>query len=275
MVRYSLLVITFLSLYACSNTNRPEEISDPIADAIFLKDVSDSTRTTEQILDKILPGVIAMEKTDTAIFYYGAPVIEEESAFWLLVVGKPINKTTILATAINLQDTSIKFYILHKNAWKLIGSEKINIPVYKLEFEDLDGDGNKEIITATARNMNGNTYQEVYYYSDKAATVKYAGAFSTDYTVHKERKQIEETYEGSWYMDRSKTLYAWRQEKLVPIRRIVIALDNPDVNNGKATLEYYENTANNTDTEKLILKEPHDTNNEKQRQLWDSFFGER
>lgn len=58
--------------------------------------------------------------------------------------------------------------------------------------------------------MNGNNWQEVYRYSDKSKTIKYAASFSTDYVLKKGKKQIEETYEGSWYINKSKTLYEWR-----------------------------------------------------------------
>lgn len=272
MTRYILTAITLLLLYACSNTNRQEKTLKTISNDTFLKELRDSTKTTAQILDKILPGVIAIAKADTTVFYFGNNAIDDDSIFRLLLVGKPLNRTTVLATEINLQDTSINFYMLNKDSWELIGSEKTNTMVYQLEFEDLDGDGDNEIVTSTARNMNGNTFREVYYFSNKAKTIKYAGSFSTDYVVNKDKKQIEETYQGSWYADQSKTLYEWRQEKLVPIRQIILSLDNPDVRNGRTTLEYYENATDGTGEPKLIFKKPYNDNNERQRQLWDNFF---
>ncbi len=165
--------------------------------------------------------------------------------------------------------------MLDKDSWKLIGSEKTNIPINKLEFEDLNGDSNNEIITSTSRNMNGNTWQEIYYFSDKAKTIKYAGSFSTDYVVKKDKKQIEETYGGSWYMDNSKTLYEWRQEKLVPLKQIILAHEQPVSENGKLSFEYYENSTNNIDGLKLKFREPYSDNNKKQQQLWDNFFSEQ
>ena len=97
-----------------------------------------------------------------------------------------------------------------------------------------------KIVTSTIRNMNGYTWQKVYYYSGKKNTIKYAGSFSTDYTINKDEKQIEETYEGSAYMDPSKTLYEWRQEQLIPIRQIILAHEPTDTENPKLMLEYYE-----------------------------------
>ena len=103
-------------------------------------------------------------------------------------------------------------------------------------------------------------------------TIKYAGSFSTDYVVNKTKKQIEETYGGSWYMDPSLTLYEWRNEKLVPIKQLIIAHDHPVIENGKLTLEYYENASNDLKGLKLVFKEPYSEANQKQRQLWDDFF---
>lgn len=243
-----------------------------IANDIFVLESNDRTKTTKQILDKFLPSVLAFSKTDTSTFYYGNNVIEDDSIFRQLIIGKLIDKTTIIATEVNVKDTIINFYYLDNDTWKLIGCEETNIPIFKIEFIDLNGDNKNEIITSTSRNMNGNTWQEVYYYSDQAKAIKYAGSFSTDYEIKKDKKQIEETYEGSWYMDKSKTLYEWRQEKLVPIKQIILAHEQLDYENGKLTFEYYENSTNDIEGLKLKFKEPYNNDNKKQQQLWDNFF---
>lgn len=260
-----------MTLSACNNIDRQNKNIGAISNDSFLQEVNDSTKTTKQILDKFLPSVLAFAKADTSTFYYGDNVIEEDTIFRQLLIGKFIDKTAIIATEINLKDTIINFYSLDKEVWKLVGSEKTNIPIYKIEFEDLNGDDKNEIIISTSRNMNGNTWQEVYYYSDKSNTIKYAGSFSTDYEVKKDKRQIEETYEGSWYMDNSKTLYEWRQEKLVPIKQIILAHDSTGNENSKLTFEYYENPTNDIDGLKLKFKEPYN-DNKKQHQLWDNFF---
>ena len=272
MTRHIITIILLLTLYACNNINRQKGDFERISNEYSLKELSNNKQTTEQILDKITPSVLAFAKADTSDFYYGDNIIEDDSIFRKLLVGKTVNKTTILATEINIKDTVINFYMLDNKTWKLIGSEKTNIPIYKLEFEDLDGDNYKEIITSTSRNMNGNTWHEIYYFSDKAKTIKYAGSFSTDYIVKKDKKQIEETYEGSWYMDNSKTLYEWRQEKLVPLKQIIIAHEQPVSQNGKLSFEYYENSTNDINGLKLKYKEPYSDDNKKQQQLWDNFF---
>jgi hypothetical protein len=237
-----------------------------------MQETNDSTKTTKQILDKFLPSVLEFTKADTSTYYYGDNVIEDDSIFRQLIVGKFIDKKIIIATEINIKDTIINFFYLDNEAWKLIGSEKTNIPIHKIEFKDLSGDDKNEIVISTGRNMNGNSWQEVYYHSDKTKTIKYAGSFSTDYEVKRDKKQIEETYEGSWYMDHSKTLYEWRQEKLVPLKQIILAHDSTGNENSKLTFEYYENQTNDIDGLKLKFKEPYNDDNKKQKQLWDNFF---
>lgn len=237
-----------------------------------MQETNDSTRATKEILDKFLPSVLAFAIVDTSSYYYGDNVILDDSIFRQLLVGKFIDKKTIIATEINIKDTIINFYYLDNETWKLIGSEKTNIHILKIAFEDLNGDDKNEIIISSSSNMNGNTWQEIYYHSDKSKTIKYAGSFSTDYVIKKEKKQLEETYEGSWYMDQSKTLYEWRQEKLVPIRQIILAHDILDSENVKLTFEYYENSTNDLDGLKLKFKVPYYDDNEKLWELWDNFF---
>jgi hypothetical protein len=267
-----LTIISILTLCACNNIDRQNKTVSVISNNIFIQETNDGTKTTKQILDIFLPSVQAFAKVDTSTFYYGDNVIEEDSIFRQLIVGKFIDKTTIIATEIDIKDTIINFYYLDNDTWKLIGCERTNIPIYKIEFEDLNGDNKNEIITSTSSNMNGNTWQEVYYYSDQSKTIKYAGSFSSDYLIKKDKKQIEETYTGSWYMDNSKTLYEWRHEKLVPIKQIILTHEQPVSENGKLTFEYYENSTNAINGLSLKFKESYNDDNKKQKQLWDNFF---
>jgi hypothetical protein len=272
MKRYALLItIAFLTFSACNQHNRQKNNITVISNDVFLKETKYSLKTTPQILDNFSGSVLELARLDTTNYYYGENVIEEDSAFRQILIGKFLDKKTIIATEINVKDTLINFYTLESGNWKKIGSEKTEISIYKINFEDLDDDNRNEIIVSTSSNMNSNTWQEVYYYSRKTNTVNYAGSYATDYVIKKDKKQIEETYEGSWYMDQSKTLYEWQQEKLVPIRKIILAKGEAVAENGNITFEYYENPAKSIDGLKLKFKEPYD-DSKKQKKLWDSFF---
>ena len=242
-----------------------------ISNKTFLKETNDIKKTTKQILDKFSESILSLAKTDTSSFFYGNDVIDDDSILRQMLVGKFIDKKSIIATEV-IKDTIINFYSLDSGKWKQIGSEKINIPIYRIDFEDLDGDNRNEIVTSTSSNMNGNSWKEIYRYSTNTNTIQYAGSFSTDYVVKKDKKQIEETYEGSWYMDASKTLYEWRKEKLIPIKQIILAHNKPDTEDGKLTFEYYENLTTDIDGLKLKFKQPYSDDNIKQQQLWDNFF---
>lgn len=261
-----------MTFCSCNNLDRQKKNTTVISNEIFLKETNDITKTTKQILDKFLESVLTLAQTDTSTFYYGNDVIDDDSIFRQILIGKFIDEKFIIATEVNIKDTIINFYHLDSGKWKLIGSEKTNIPNYRIDFEDLDGDNRNEIITSTSRNMNGNTWQEIYRYSSKTNTIKYAGSFSTDYVVKKDKKQIEETYEGSWYMDNSKTLYEWRQDRLIPIKQIILEHDTMTPENHKLTFEYYVNQTDNFDGLTIEIKEPYNDDNKKQRQLWDNFF---
>lgn len=105
-----LIFISLLTIYACTRIDNREILSNDS----FLQNINDSTKTTRQILDKFLPGVLAFAKADTSDFYYGNNVIEEDSIFRQLLIGKFINRKKIIATEINIKDTVINFFYLNK-----------------------------------------------------------------------------------------------------------------------------------------------------------------
>lgn len=272
MTLYKLMFLLLACFNPCKDVDKGDDKAHIISNEQFLSYTKDSTKSTSQILDIALPGVLAFAVADTSTFYYGNNIIEDDSLFRLLLIGKFIDTQQVIAIEVNLKDTVINFFRIEHKAWKFIGSEKTNIPIYSIEFEDLDGDDKKEITTSTGRNMNGNLWKEVYIYSNKKDVIKYAGSFSTDYIVRKERKQIEERYEGSAYMDHSQTLYEWRQEQLVPIRQVILTHESPDAENGKLFFEYYHISTNGIGELKLKFREPYNDENKLQRKLWDEFF---
>ncbi len=265
------LIILASALFSCKKPQKPTQIW---SNAKFLSAAKDSTKTTQSILDSIAPSVTEKAKTDSTTFYFGRKESEilEEEPFREITIVKLLNDSQIIATEIHFRDSIVNFYKLSKGKWAKIGSEKTDFDIFRIAFDDLDSDGKNEIITSTSPNMNGNRWFNVYRYSEKTKTVKYAGSFSTDYIVDKARKQIAETYEGSWYMDSQKTLYEWRGEMLVPIKRIVIAHELPVKNeSGKLFFDYYENGSDKIDGLKRKSREVY-VSDEKQNRFWDHFF---
>lgn len=264
--RFIILLLCFCS---CSHLHKNYKFTTDSFNDIFLQEVRDSTKTSKQILENLLPNSFQLASKNNTRFYYGNNTIEEDSLFRHLLVGKFINNELIIAIELNWQDTIVNFYKLDNETWNLIGCENIDIPIYKFSFEELNGDTNNEIVASTAHNMNGNTWQSVYSYSKKTNTIKYAGTFSTDFVIKRHRKQIQETYGGSWYMDYSKTLYKWQQEKLIPIKQISITHDTLDQE--KLFISYYQNKTKSHGLQ-LLFSEPYYDNNKEQQRLWDNFF---
>lgn len=256
----SIIILCGFIIISCSN--KPTKI---YTNKEFLTAVLDSTKTTKDLLNKFTPSIVAIADST----YYGEQeYIENDTVSRSLFMGKFIDKS-IIAIEIRFKDTCINFYKLSDKTWKLIGTEKTQIPIFNIKFEDLNGDKHNEIITSTAPNMNGNTWQEVYIQNN--GKIKYAGSFSTDYKINNDKKEIEESYEGSWYMSRTKTLYRWIDYQLIPVRQVVLNIDPSSYENPKVTFEYYENKSNTMNGLTLKFKEPY-LHNEKQNKIWDNFF---
>lgn len=261
-------ILFIFTLFLVMGCNRDKAIP-VLSNEVFLKDTYDSTITTIQLLDKYLPYILT--NIDTSNCYYGNNRIEDDTMWRNMLVGKLIDDKHIVAIEVNFRDTAIRFYELKKSKWSLIGQAKTNINVYLIMLEDLNGDGVKEIVTSTSYNMNGNMWMEAYIYSNKSNGIRYSGAFSTGYEIDTSRKQIQETYTGSWYMNESKTLYEWRDEKLVPIKQIVFNKEHINMQGGNVLFEYYENSSNDIDALKLKYSEPF-INQHRQDSIWDNFF---
>ena len=247
----SIILLFGLTIFSCSN--KPTKI---YTNKEFLTAVLDNTKTTIDLLDKFTPSIVAIADT---IYYGEQEYIENDTVSRSLFMGKFIDKS-IIATEIRFKDSCINFYKLSDKTWKLIGTEKTQIPIFNIKFEDLNGDKLNEIVTSTHYNMNGNTWQEVYI--QNKGKIKYAGSFSTVYKINS-KKEIEETYGGSWYMDNTKTLYRWIDYQLIPIKQVVRNIDPSSYENPKVTFEYYENNSNTMNGLTLKFKEPY-LDNEKQ-----------
>lgn len=259
LIKLTVICILFIK---CTPSNKKNETMKMQPKEAFIEITKDSTKTTLELLNHFLPN---LEKEQNP-FYFGDTLFDENKSRQLLIT-QLIKPSKIIAIELRAKDSIINFYRLNNKKWKCIGTEKTNIPVYTINFEDLDGDNNDEIITATSRNMNGNTWMEVYYKTPDKELIHYAGTFSTDYKILKKKKQIEENYEGSQYMDPSKTIYQWINESLIPIKQISIIHKE----NGISYLEYSENKLKNKQGLKIVSSEIY-TNSTKQSKIWDTFF---
>lgn len=269
-MKLNIIIFILFILYFWNFDNRKISIPSVPSDSIAV-DLKNSVKKTEKFLNELIPSLKEFIKVDTSIIFYNNFETDEQYKP-ILVIGKFIDSTKIYAVDISVTDKLINFYYFDNIKWRLVGSKKLDIEVFKVEFEDLNGDNKNEIIATSFYNMNGNRWMEVYSRSSKTDSIKYAGNFTTNYKVNKSDKTIEVTYGGSWYMDQEKTLYQWNQDKLIPVKKAVHGLKEKIMTCTDYFIEYYENPTLDKDTLILKMRESYDEKNEKQKKLWDNFF---
>lgn len=191
------------------------------------------------------------------------------------VVGKFIDGKDIYAIYYIENDTLTNFYHFNNNKWKLVGSKRLSFeePDF-IDFQDMDNDGRNEIIIKSHFNMNGNTWQEVFYCSKNDGRINYAGNFTAEYRIDKEKKIVETDYGGSWWMPLSRSIYRWYGGKLILEKEITLRLKEVTFECNEQILSYYGNSLikahNPTDSLSLIYEVPFEE--VKHQQLWDNFF---
>ena len=256
-VAFSFILVFFIG---CMPSQKKKEKVTMMSNMELSKKIKDSSLTTTSILNDLLSNI----ENEQKYFCYGDSLFEDNRKRQLMIttIKKPAQTVAIEYLA---HDSIVNFYTIYQKHWKCIGSEKTRIPIYTIDFEDLDGDEKPEIISKTSKNMNGNSWMEIYY-RKSATNISYAGNFSTDYEIIKGKKQIKESYEGSEYMDPSKTLYEWKNQQLIPLKKIQITHKE----DGNSYFEIYTNPKLELEGLELIQSERY-INNEKQNTIWGNF----
>lgn len=261
--------------------------------------------TREQFLDRVLPQVIqyAENEADSATFFNNAIALRypDMAVFYLsendqpyvvsyadepeiLFISKAIDKKNTFAVFYSDKEDKVYFYRLHQKQWKKVGDEKIrhNTPMGGIYLEELNGEPGAEIVLTTyPPNMNGNSWKELFVYKELEDKVKFAGTFSTDYTVDPENKTVQEVYEGSMYVSPRKTLYVWKNDMLIPDKTVIINVPDDWELNRKRVLEYFENPSLSYDPNeqqmKLVFKKEFDLEDDYEKKgwylkYWENFF---
>lgn len=262
-IKYIFLLLVFLpALYSFQKKGENARVViDP-----------DGVRLSVDCLDSLTSTIVALDKEKHQIVYAAAGDSDAAARF---VVGRFIDDKNVYAIDVSVKDSLVSFYCLDRNMrWQQVGGLKSEDDlswIYFVEFEDLDGDGRNEVLLSTSPNMNGNRWMNIYYCSPSNSTFYYSGSISTEYKVKKKNKTIEVDYGGSFYMDQIKTLYQWRNEMLIPLKRAVLVLDQEKVADDiyDYTFEYYENPTPDKDSLELKIEHKYEGEYEKR---WDNFF---
>jgi len=297
------------SLYKKGNTNNDTIEVQDYSQIINPKWDSDTTGVKKldciQLMDRILPQVIrySQDESDCSIFFNNAMSLyfpENEVTYIsededtepmphifsysdnqdMLFITKAIDKKSTFAIIYTGKNNQVHFFRLYREQWKPIGSRKIGygITMGSIYLEELNGEPNPEIVISSyPGNMNGNTWKELFVYKENEDKVKFAGTFSTHYTVDLKSKTIKEEYAGSFYMNPHQTLYVWHNDMLVPKKMVIIDVPGDWDTNHKRILKYYSNPSlKYTPDEKgmkLVYKEDFDLSQyDGYPAIWDNFF---
>lgn len=167
--------------------------------------------------------------------------------------------------------TQIDFYKLQDKKWKYLNSEKVD-NIVRFESVDLNNDGVFEVQTIGHPNMNGNYWNNFYSYTEaENKFIEGGGYFSSLYEFKNTKSRVEVEYGGSWYMPESKTIYYWKNHKLIPYKEVEVGLKHPDMEHKPSYyIKYSENLNLDKDSVELIYKKTY--RGKKMEKFFEDFF---
>ncbi|MES2864937.1 MAG: hypothetical protein V4666_12505 [Bacteroidota bacterium] len=168
------------------------------------------------------------------------------------------------------ETVKIDFYKLKDKKWNYLNSSEVDDVVY-FKSVDLDNDGVFEIQSVGHFNMNGNCSNYFFEYSKLENKIYNGGGFfSSLYEFKPNDSRIEVSYEGSWYMPNSKTIYYWKNHKLIPYKEVEVGLKIADMKHQARYIVYSENLNLDKDSVQLSYKKSY--RGKKLHDFYDSFF---
>lgn len=167
--------------------------------------------------------------------------------------------------------TVLIFYQLENEKWNLISKYEIYVDVFYFDLVDLDNNGIKEIHSKGHPNMNGNYWNNFYSFSkEDNKFIDGGGFFSSMYEFKPQVSRIEVEYGGSWYMPNTKTIYYWKNQKLIPFKEVEVGLKIADMKHNDYYIKYSENLTLEKDSVQMVYKKSF--RGKKLNQFYDNFF---
>jgi hypothetical protein len=146
--------------------------------------------------------------------------------------------------------------------------------VSAIRLEDMDGDLVPEMVLYSDPNMNGNSAHYIYRWNLAANHLEQVGYLFGGVEKHPERQEIWEERTGSWYMPRVKTVYGWKNGKLIPKRRMQCEPVEQNMTNDEVIVRFLTNPFFERGLDTLVLRSTY-----KEREsaalygrAWDEFF---
>lgn len=167
--------------------------------------------------------------------------------------------------------TNVLFYELKGKQWVLISKFDNTEEVNYFKVIDLNNDGEREIHSIGYPNVNGNFNNYFYSYS-KAENefINGGGFYSGVFEFKPKQSRIEAYYVGSWYMPNIKTIYHWKNNKLIPYKEIEVGLKIADMKHSVMYIKYSENLNLDEDSLQLIYKKSY--RGKKFKKFYENFF---
>lgn len=191
-------------------------------------------------------------------------------AFAKLKEDKELFAVVYLTTFDDEIQPNVLFYILKNQEWILVSkfnSGEVNF----FEIVDINNDGVREIQSIGYPNMNGNYWNNFYSFSkEENKFIDGGGFFSGQYKIIPDKSKIEVMYEGSWYMPNTKTIYYWKNQKLISFKEVEVGLKIADMKHNDYYIKYSENLTLEKDSVQLVYKKSF--RGKKLNQFYDNFF---
>ena len=225
---------------------------------------------------KLLPQVISFagDKAQLHLIDVSPDSVELINRYPELLIGKFLDSIRTFAILYEEPDSALTFFRLQDNNWKQIGYRHYTNYLGFYRFEELNGDRNLEVLASSSPNMNGNSWIDLFTFSEAKDSIVFAGDLCCDYEVDLIKKEIREWHEGSWYMDLYKTIYSWNNGMLLPKKQIRLTLLNADKawnHKAKYEISMWDNPELTYSSKyRLLLKDRY--RKKKYEKLWDNFF---
>lgn len=122
--------------------------------------------------------------------------------------------------------------------------------------------------------MNGNSEHYIYRWNLEDNYIEQAGHLFGGVEKHPELREIWEERIGSWYMPRVKTVYGWKNSKLIPKRRMQCELLHQDMASDEVLVRVLTNPFFEQGLDTLVLHLKYKTRESapSHERAWDVFF---
>lgn len=261
----------------------PDTANVQVADSVIYNEVKDITELIDKPvnIDSLLQVNIEVAsniKYEDSLYYaLGNKAFYGDNITGQIVVFTKLEKEGDIYAFVNPNtfddetQPNLIIYKLNDKKWDIV--EKYNFDYSISYFEEvvLDKNENKVIQTIGYPNMNGNYWNNFYSYSQiENRIINGGGFFSSMYEINNDKERVEVEYGGSWYMPVIKSIYYWKNHKLIPYKEVEVGLKRTDMRHEAQYIKYSENL--NLDKDSLEIKFKKNYRGKKLNYLFDNFF---